>query len=1188
MAKVKAIDVSTDAGLPSGWTGTTRSTVATVQDHEGLIKDCLAEETRVHKGRRVENLVVASEDFTNAGWTHTSMTVTADKLTADAANVSCIDGYTAIAGDYVFSVELKRVTGTGNIQIAADDGAWTTVTLTGSYQRFSVQQTVAAGSKNCGIKIVTSGDEVNARYAQLELVEGQTNQNPSEYVSVGVYRENLLPRGIDFSHADWTKRKMTSVAESTAETSPLNVPVYLLTEDNTPGIHDVYDSAGTLTASVDYVVSVYAKANSRNWICLTGNRDNWHAYFDLSAGETGNSGTHVQSTSIVPEGDGWYRCISRITCDSAVGVQWQIQLSDSNKSARDPSYAGDGSSGVYVSAIQVERADAVSAWIPTNGAVAKEYDHGQGVDGPDGVQYFATTNPWTVSGNVATEGSSTALTGMSILLEPQGENHCEYSEDLNATGWTNDVTVTDDQAVAPDGLTTADEINEGTGSGQKRTYKSYISSSAGNHVSSIFVKDEDRGFAYVQTISIEPTVRRYGVVINLSTGAVTDTNTVNSPTSTAYEVEEYDNGWWRVGVRQNHSKVSGTNYVYIAVAPSNSGTPSYDSQGFPDYTGTSKKFYAWGGQIELSDVMTSYIANTGTGSKTRTTDTAPYAPLTTPQSAGTVVVEFENPPADPDAVYSLVSFDNTTLQAPILHRANDNFRIDDGPNTADKANLSDTTHVAATWDSTNGLNIGVRGEAGGWETWASNGTYDGGFSSDSLVYLGYSLDVPLYIKALDVYDDEKTESWIESNYPPSAPVTSSLEMAVAHITGQNSTGTQNATVSGFGTPTAAIIIANGRTAVGAGNNANMSIGFWDGTNNCGLCIASDDGSTNMETDRSWSNDHCYIETNGFGSARWEIASITGTVTDGVELTWDIANADELTVILIKGTLSASIERLDLSEVSTDNTVTPGHTTHALFAMSVGAAGATDGISSHASLNFGLGHYDGTSTYTQHSVGWYDQDAAANSNLRQEVSTDRILIRQNSTGLTWELTWSAVTSTQFTITSNTTTTWGNSVFFLCLELDEPAGFEVGNGTSPTSTGTKAFTTSDEPSFVGLIQTSLPNADQQYNTDDATGFCFGVTDGTTDKCFAFNVAHNAAVSDTLHHHQNNVSFLYAPADTGTIENTSAFSSFNATDFTLNYTAVDTTAYQNIWWAVLGASTGGSSPLNIFRYLYKRMRD
>lgn len=127
-----------------------------------------------------ENLLTYSQEFDNAAWTKTSATVTAnsdtapdgtstaDTIAASGANGTALQSFTAVAGDYTFSVYLKRKTGTGNIQIAADNGTYTTKTITSSWARYDVTQTLTAGSKNAGIRIVTSGDEVYAWGAQLE------------------------------------------------------------------------------------------------------------------------------------------------------------------------------------------------------------------------------------------------------------------------------------------------------------------------------------------------------------------------------------------------------------------------------------------------------------------------------------------------------------------------------------------------------------------------------------------------------------------------------------------------------------------------------------------------------------------------------------------------------------------------------------------------------------------------------------------------------------------------------------------------------------------------------------------------------------------------------------------------------------------------------------------------------------
>ena len=65
-----------------------------------------------------------------------------------------------------YCVFLKRVTGTGTVNISADGTTWTPVTLTTSYQQFQVQQTLA--NPVCGIQIITASDQVAADFNQLE------------------------------------------------------------------------------------------------------------------------------------------------------------------------------------------------------------------------------------------------------------------------------------------------------------------------------------------------------------------------------------------------------------------------------------------------------------------------------------------------------------------------------------------------------------------------------------------------------------------------------------------------------------------------------------------------------------------------------------------------------------------------------------------------------------------------------------------------------------------------------------------------------------------------------------------------------------------------------------------------------------------------------------------------------------
>jgi hypothetical protein len=203
-----------------------------------------------------ENLLLRSQDY-SATWTVTNLTPvtgktapdttsTATEFTATAANAVLTQGFTAIAGSYTFSVFLRRVTGSGDIQIAADNGTWTTKVITGTWARYDVTQTVAAGSKTAGVRVVTDTDAIEVWGAQLEqrdavtsytatttqpitnyipvLLTAATNaprfdHNPTTGESLGLLieeqRTNLLfPYSEEFDNAAWSKTR-SSITSNT-------------------------------------------------------------------------------------------------------------------------------------------------------------------------------------------------------------------------------------------------------------------------------------------------------------------------------------------------------------------------------------------------------------------------------------------------------------------------------------------------------------------------------------------------------------------------------------------------------------------------------------------------------------------------------------------------------------------------------------------------------------------------------------------------------------------------------------------------------------------------------------------------------------------------------------------------------------------------------------------------------------
>jgi len=190
----------------------TRATTAYVQDFEGLLKPVLSGEARMRGSRRVRNRLGFTEALTNGYWVTVTMTVTAGisdprggtaaaTMTATGANSLFYKSVgSGVSGNsYKNSMFLRRRTGTGAIKlIDINNGSYETVTLTTSWQRFATSDKVAnATNQYFGLQIVTSGDEVDLAFPQQEEYTGQSNTNPSEYVSVDVLSAPFHGLGVD-------------------------------------------------------------------------------------------------------------------------------------------------------------------------------------------------------------------------------------------------------------------------------------------------------------------------------------------------------------------------------------------------------------------------------------------------------------------------------------------------------------------------------------------------------------------------------------------------------------------------------------------------------------------------------------------------------------------------------------------------------------------------------------------------------------------------------------------------------------------------------------------------------------------------------------------------------------------------------------------------------------------------------
>jgi hypothetical protein len=178
-------------------------------------------------------------------------------------------------------------------------------------------------------------------------------------------RTNLIQRSDDFGNAYWIKLRSTITSDTT--TSPSGATdADKLVEDTSSNTHIVYRLVNVgVTTPVSF--SVFAKASERSWIQLECG-DNFTAgstaYFNLSNGTIGTVGAGA-TASIQSMGNGWYRCVVVATPTATTSNGFYVNIATANGTR---SYAGNGTSGVFIWGAQVEAGSFPTSYIPTTTA----------------------------------------------------------------------------------------------------------------------------------------------------------------------------------------------------------------------------------------------------------------------------------------------------------------------------------------------------------------------------------------------------------------------------------------------------------------------------------------------------------------------------------------------------------------------------------------------------------------------------------------------------------------------------------------------------------------------------------------------------------------------------------------------------------------------------------------------------
>lgn len=380
-----------------------------------------------------------------------------------------------------------------------------------------------------------------------------------------------------------------------ASTLPVVYPNAAIAPDGTYSAYKAYfnkSSTGTYSLIVSDMFTVSSNQYLSFWAkSATGTNQELHAYWHNS----------TVDKVICTVTNTWTRFFMPITY--AASDTLKLGLAQSvNSTPVD--------SSVYIWGVQVEAGSFATSYIPISTTFTSR---------ASSATYFDSTGTLRIAGtNQARYGygydsTSGKWVSQGLILEGAATNMALYSEQFDNANWgKGNLTVTPNAAVAPDGSFTADKWNEDSSNGSHQISGPSGFSNSTTYTLSVYAKAAERNFLI---LNIWSGVSSFWTYYNLSTGVV-GTN----PSGTG-RMEYVGNGWYRCSLTVTTAATGSPNTAMWTAA--NDGVIMY--QGV-----AGNGIYAWGAQLEVGTVATSYIP-TLNASVTRAADVSSSAATTRSQ-----------------------------------------------------------------------------------------------------------------------------------------------------------------------------------------------------------------------------------------------------------------------------------------------------------------------------------------------------------------------------------------------------------------------------------------------------------------------------------------------------------------------------------------------------------------------------
>ena len=337
---------------------------------------------------------------------------------------------------------------------------------------------------------------------------------------------------------------------------------------------------------------------------------------------------------------------------------------------------------------------------------------------------------------------------------------------------------------------------------------------------------------------------------------------------------------------------------------------------------------------------------------------------------------------------------------------------------------------------------------------------------------------------------------------------------IVQIAADTGGGTQDITISGFGTVEAYLIFVNvGLVNATAVNELNVSVGAWSGASeNWAASFTSEHNQSSTDENKGADVDAVvYVRNEGTTSVLAR-ATHNGLVTDGIQLSWSTtpSAAYLMTVVFFQGgDFRAGNQTLDVTEGNHIDVTAPGFPMQFMVGLTQNLNAGTD---SSNSLRYSIGLAIDDGAITQNGIIHYGTNNAADDNAGVRYTTNRIGGTGNSSGCQSVSVEIGANANGFSASTRDGTWSGSTDIYYFVGACAP-NVSLDRVTTATAAGSEAVTA---PSFLpqGLlgIGTHLPSVDNGVTASENGTLGWFAADASRAYTTAYQREDGAATTNT----------------------------------------------------------------------------